>query len=136
MASASEVNKHMSRPRVPIPPGAHDLLHLAESVAKKHTDLGDASPLKGLDWAESGPIITDAVKFNNSAAQLHRDAEKATQSRDNLIGDVGEFVRQCRDVLLGVHRSNPRTLGDYGFEVNDTPPSKKNGNGNGDITPK
>jgi hypothetical protein len=109
-------------------------LHLAESVATKHTALGDASPLKGLEWAENAPIITEAVKFHKDAAQLHRDAEKATQSRDNLIGDVGEFVRQCRDVLRGVHRSNPRTLGDYGFEVNDTPTPKKNGNG--DSTPK
>lgn len=110
------------------------MLELAESVAAKHTALGDASPLKGLDWAANGPIITQAVKFHKDAAQLHRDAEKATENRDNLTDDVGEFVRQCRDVLLGLYRSNPRVLGDYGFTVNDTPAPKKNGNGDSQPT--
>jgi hypothetical protein len=47
------------------------------------------------------------------------------------VAPLSEFVYQGRDVLIGINRSNPRVLGDYGYTVNDSPVPKKNGNGNG-----
>jgi hypothetical protein len=39
-------------------------------------------------------------------------------------------VRSARDVLSGVYRAEMRTLGDFGFEVDDTPKTKKPKPGN------
>ena len=111
----------MSKARVMIPTNPSELLQLAQAIKQKHDALGDASPLKSLDWTANGPVIAQATAFDGQATQLRRDAEKATASRDNLVEEVSELVRQCRDVLLGTYRSNPRTLGDFGFDVNDTP---------------
>ncbi len=111
----------MPKERVVIPTNPSELLQLAQAIKQKHDALGDASPLKSLDWAANGTVIAQATEFDGQATQLRRDAEKATASRDNLVENVNELVRQCRDILLGIYRSNPRTLGDFGFDVTDTP---------------
>jgi hypothetical protein len=36
-----------------------------------------------------------------------------------------DFVRSCRDVLTGTFRGELRQMVDFGFEVNDSPRSKK-----------
>jgi hypothetical protein len=121
----------MPKVRVEIPTNPSELLKLAESIKARHDDLAAASPLKGLDWAQVAPKIAQASQLDDQSSTLHRDAEKAREARDVLIPSVTEFVRSSRDVLLGLNRSNPRALGDFGFGVNDSTasPAKKNGNG-------
>ena len=120
----------MNTVRIEIPSNPTDCLKLASAIMQKHTNLNDGSPVKGLDWTANGPAITAASGFDNQAAQLHRDAEVATGERDKLMPAVVEFVRQNRDVLVGVYRQNPKKLGEFGFTVNDAV-AKKNGHGNG-----
>ena len=67
---------------------------------------------------------TAADTQNKSAAQLYRDAEKATQGRDLALGSgnpvkgtVLNYVRSARDILSGINKGNEQALGDWGFEV-------------------
>ena len=85
--------------------------------------LGAASPLGGLKIAEWTASTATADSENKKATQLRRDAEKATQNRDNAISDntdpVGvEFnVKSARDILMALNKGNEQTLGDWGFDV-------------------
>jgi len=119
----------MKTVRVEVPANETELLVLAGKIMAKHTDLGAASPLTGLDWTANGPRITQATDFDNQATVSHQKGEQFTEKRDVLMPDVREFERSCRDVLLGLNRSNPRALADFSFVVNDAVPAKKNGNG-------
>jgi len=42
-----------------------------------------------------------------------------------------ENLYKQRDLLLSAYRTNPKKLGDWGFEVNDTSQKKKKPNGEG-----
>jgi hypothetical protein len=37
-----------------------------------------------------------------------------------LLGEITESIKASRDLLLGVYRDIPKTLGEYGFEVDDS----------------
>lgn len=120
--------------RVNIPTNPDDLIALAKAIVKKHKDVGAGSPLAPLDMAEMDTKTIAADTENKSAAQLYRDAEKATQDRDLALGSgnavkgtVLNYVRSVRDILSGINKGNEQALGDWGFEVDQStaPASKK-----------
>lgn len=121
----------MKTVRVEIPTNATELLALAGKIKAKHDELGEDSPLKGLDWTIQGPRIALAAGFDSQAVELHRQGEKFTEKRNVLVPGIAEFVRSCRDVLLGLNRSNPRALADFNFVVNNAVTKKKSTGGNG-----
>ncbi|WP_207896533.1 hypothetical protein [Flaviaesturariibacter flavus] len=51
--------------------------------------------------------------------------EIAYRERDLLMGDIDGIIASSRDVLKGVHKKNPKRLGEWGFTVDDTPKQKK-----------
>jgi hypothetical protein len=109
--------------RVTIPKNAEELLDLAASVYKKHTDLGAASPLNSMvshKWADNGPNVASCLALHKQAEELKRQAEETYRQRDLLLGEITESVKASRDLLLGVYRETPKTLGEYGFEVDDS----------------
>jgi hypothetical protein len=78
--------------------------------------------------AEMETKTTTADTENQSAAQLYRDAEKATQNRDLALGTgnpvkgtVINYVRSVRDMLAGINKGNEQALGDWGFDVDQSP---------------
>ena len=76
-----------------------------------------ATGFAGLDY-ELDAKITD----------LCRELDKLIQRRTTLIGKpggLGDFSRQSRDVLSGVYRNEMKRLGDFGFDVLDSPKVKK-----------
>lgn len=109
--------------RVNIPANPDKMIELSKAILAKHLALGAASPLSGLKIAEWTANSTAADTENKKAVQLRRDAEKATQARDNAIGDnkdkfAVEFnVKSARDILMGLNKGNEQTLGDWGFDV-------------------
>ena len=109
--------------RVNIPANADKLIQLSQAVLAKHVAMGAASPLGGLKIAEWTANTATADTENKKAAQLRRDAEKATQNRDNAMSDntdpLGvEFnVKSARDILMALHKGNEQVLGDWGFDV-------------------
>ena len=98
------------------------------AVAAEHKDQGKDSPLSILNWDEINPVITEADGLDDKIGSMGRELEKLTQRRKTLIekpDGLGDFARQSRDILSGVYRNEMKKLGDFGFEVNDSPKVKK-----------
>lgn len=113
--------------RINIPRNPDELIALAKSITDKHTADGAGSPLAGLEMADMVTKTTTADTENKTATKLYRDAEKATQNRDNALGSenpvkgtVNHYVRSVRDVLAGLYKGNEQKLGDWGFEVDSS----------------
>jgi hypothetical protein len=113
--------------RVIIPRNADKAFALANRVLRKHSEDGDASPLKVLqdhNWTDSAPLLERAEKLQDSVKQMERDLERKYKERDLALAPVMATLRASRDILLSVHASNPRRLGEWGYEVNDSPQRK------------
>lgn len=109
--------------RVNIPNNTEELLDLATNVYNKHTELGTASPLNAMvshKWTDNGPNVATCLTLHRQAEELKRQAEEAYRQRDLLLGNITESVKASRDLLLGVYRENPKALGEYGFQVDDS----------------
>jgi len=114
--------------RIVIPTNVGALLKLATLIFKKHQADGAASPLNALadyKWSDLGPNIALALAKHDEAEELSRRAEQAYRDRDKLMGDIPGLVRSSRDLLKGVYKKTPKKLGEWGFEVNDTPRASK-----------
>ncbi|MBK7871272.1 MAG: hypothetical protein IPJ74_11640 [Saprospiraceae bacterium] len=110
--------------RVVIPTNIGELLKLATRVYKKHQADGKTSLLHSLvdyRWDEIGHNLELAAAKHEEAEELSRLAEIAYRERDRLMGDVSGLIRATRDLLKGIFRKSPKKLGEWGFEVNDTP---------------
>jgi hypothetical protein len=124
--------------RVVIPTNPEQRLNLAELVLQKHTTDGTSSPLNTLvdhSWTVNGPKVAQARAKQDSITQLEKDLETMYKERNLLLDGVMNSVKASRDLLIGVYKTNPKKLGDWGFEVNDTPPRKKKGDAPAPPTP-
>lgn len=114
--------------RVDVPRNIEELLTLASKVYAKHQAEGAVSPLNLLrdyDWNVIGPNVTAALAKHEEAERLKREAEKAYEERNSLIGDIDGVVKASRDLLKAANAKNPKKIGEWGFEVNDTPKAAK-----------
>ena len=110
--------------RIVIPTKVGELLNLASLIFNKHLIDGGNSPLSALtedNWDEHGPKIQEALLKHNEAEELMRKAEQAYRERDRLVGDLDGLVKRSRDLLKAIFKKAPKKLGEWGFEVNDTP---------------
>lgn len=110
--------------RIVIPTNIGELLKLAKLVYKKHQADGANSHLHSLEdykWDEAGPNLELAAAKHEEAEELSRRAELAYRERDRLIGGVPDMLRASRDLLKAIFKKTPKKLGEWGFEVNDTP---------------
>lgn len=110
--------------RIVIPTNVGDLINLARLIFKKHIADGNASPLNALSdytWEEYGPKIEEALTKHNEAEEYMRRAEQCYRDRDRIIGNLDGLVKASRDLLKAAFRKTPKKLGEWGFEVNDTP---------------
>jgi len=118
--------------RVIISKSPEKLLALAKRVLDKHTADGASSPLNGLNdysWAEHGTKVAAAEALHVQAKEMERELEKIYQNRDALPAPVEQTVRASANLLNGMYKKSPKTLGDWGFEVNDTTVKKPDGGG-------
>lgn len=114
--------------RVIIPTNPEKAIALAKKVLQKHTTDGATSPLNVLNdhnWTDNGPKIADAETLNDKAKELEKQVEKLYKERDALLAAIKDTLRASSKTLLGIYASSPKKLGDWGFEVNDTPQKKK-----------
>ncbi len=112
-----------TKPRVNIPRNPSLQIDLGSKIYKKHLTLAAASPLNALQahtWAQNGPQVALALAQHQLAEDLSRQAEEAYRKRDLLLVEIDESVKSSRDLLLGVYRDNPKILGEWGFEVDDS----------------
>lgn len=116
------------KPRVIIPRNAAQRLELASLIYVKHLDLANSSPLNSLQsngWSTNGPEIASAQALHHQAEEFKRQMELAYRQRDLLLGKIDESIKSSRDLLLGVYRTNPKELGQWGFEVDDSKKASK-----------
>jgi hypothetical protein len=116
--------------RIEIPINISDKLDLAKKVNEKTLALGTLSPLASLDWITQGPNIAIAIEVHNEAEDLRRKMEKLYEQRDILLYPIDDLLKQSRDLLKAVYRKEPFKIGDFGYNVNSTPPKsnkKKDG---------
>jgi len=109
--------------RVTIPKNAEELLDLATNIYAKHTELGADSPLNSMQshkWTDNGPNVAACLAKHKLAEELKRQAEEAYRQRDLQLNEITESVKASRDLLLGVYRDNPKSLGGFGFQVDDS----------------
>ena len=111
--------------RVKIGTNIEDLLNLASLIVEKHKELGDASPLRVLDWVGKGDTIQKALELHKQAKEYQRLAEQAHEQRDALVEPIDDIVRQTRDLLKALYRNEPKKMGEFGFDVVDTIKKKK-----------
>ena len=114
----------MRKPRVGIPINVQESLELADIIKKKHLADGEQSPLNSLldhSWAVTGPQLETCLQHHLRAEELKRQMELAYRERDALLKPISETVRASRDLLMGVYRSSPKKLGEWGFKVSDRP---------------
>ena len=105
-----------------------ELTKLADDVLSKHLDLGDASPLKGLDMIIFQKNLNDGTSKRTEAKRLHDHAELLNQQAGLCLGiDKAQNVKtpgtvystltSVRDILLGIYKGQERQLSEWGFEV-------------------
>ena len=105
-----------------------ELTKLGNVVFAKHTALGAASPLNGLDMVTFGTKLSESVDKRAEAKQLHDQAEALNQQAGLSLGvdksqntktpgTVYATLTSARDILLGLNRGQERKLSEWGFNV-------------------
>lgn len=125
--------------RIVIPSNVDDLINLANNIVKKEDALKEKSNLSVDELADLRKQITAAMDANTRQKELTKQAKELTLTRDNALGTAKKasvnrpgtvkfFITGLRDVLLGKNKTNPKALGDWGFNVIEdsvTTPKKK-----------
>ncbi len=118
--------------RVLISRNPEEKLKLAKKVYDKHVADGTNSELNNLDaatydWAKVGPTIPTCLALHDLAENLKGQMEEAYRKRDALLAPITEHIKGSSTYLKGKYAKQPKTLGNWGFEVDDTlKPAKKN----------
>jgi len=118
----------LTKGRVVISPNFKETIDLAQKVYAKHQADGLDSLLNDLDgddWAVSGPLITPSLELHNQAEEMTRKAEDLYRQRDAKFASVKSALITSKNLLKGRFSKTPKRLGDWGFEIDDTPPVKK-----------
>lgn len=125
----------MSKARIQIPKNVQEVLELAEIINAKHTVDGETSPLntlQDLNLKDIGPRLAACQQQHLKAEELRRQMELAYRERDVMLKPITETIKASRDLLMGVYRTQPKRLGDWGFSVSDSPAKAlKSGQTNG-----
>ena len=112
----------MAKAKVTIPTNVQELLELADFIQAKHNADGENSVLAAMPantMTEMHAAAQTCLEHHLHAEELRRHMELAYRERDLLFKPIAETVKATRDLLLGVHRTNPKRLGDWGFKVSD-----------------
>lgn len=114
--------------RAVIPRGVEPLLKLAKNIHVKHQADGAASILNNLedyDWNRLNAEVELAYKKHQEAEEARKKMEQAYKERDLLLPNIEKAIRATATMLKGANSKNPKRLGEWGFVINDTPPTKK-----------
>jgi hypothetical protein len=115
--------------KVEIPESKPDLLNkMGEDVLKKHTELGEKSPLNGLDMETFAANLKDGISKRAQAKSLHEQAELLNQQaglsigidksqNTKTVGTVYSTLTSARNILLGINVGQERKLTEWGFDV-------------------
>jgi len=111
------------------------LIKLGKAVSAKHAALGQNSPLEDIEGIDDlVTLVADAETNHNNSKTLLEQAGTATQNRDNSLGQKGELrpdtvrhlVTAARSVLMGQNKGKEHVLGDWGYDVIESPSTTSN----------
>ena len=116
--------------RVNIPRNPDALLKTAGKVYNKHVADGTKSELNNMDetkydWVKVGPTIPICQELHDKAEALKSQMEQTYRDRDALLPGIDLHVKGSRDYLKGKYSKQPKKLGEWGFEIDDTPKAPK-----------
>jgi len=114
--------------KVTIPTNVEELITLGNNIVKKEQALGVKSNYTPEELAELQSKLVTANDANTKQKELTKQAKELTLTRDNALGltkktsvnqpgNVKFFVTGLRDVLLGKNKTNPKILGEWGYDV-------------------
>lgn len=108
--------------RIPVSKKPGEALALAALVYAKHQADGASSPLKAIaEWVKVGPTIATAADTQMQIEAMEKQIEKLYETRDALLPDILDVTQRSRTLLGSIYKKAPRTLGDWGYTVDDTP---------------
>ena len=108
--------------RIPVSKKPGEALALATLVFAKHQADGASSPLKAItEWQTVGPTIAAAADTQTRIEAMEKQLEKLYETRDNLLPAILDVTQRSRTLLGSIYKKAPRTLGDWGYTVDDTP---------------
>ncbi|TAF77635.1 MAG: hypothetical protein EAZ53_02250 [Bacteroidetes bacterium] len=113
----------LTKGRVSIPNNTIELIALAKKVNAKHISDGPASVLNSMqdqNWNLISPKILQCESLHNQAEALKLQMEMIYRERDALLPEIKSIVQDSRSFLKGVFSKNPKKLGEWGYEIDDT----------------
>ncbi len=114
--------------RIKLPLNPKDILDLSQKIYQKHVNDGAASPLHSMEsspWDTLGPEIMYAQAKHEEAEEYRRKMEEAYRERDRHIPRYKDLVRATAALLKALFRTNPKRLGEWHFDIDDSVPVKK-----------
>lgn len=118
----------LTKGRVEIPRNINELLVLANKVNTKHNIDGSASILNNMvdqNWNTIASKLQQCELFHNQAETLKSQMEMIYRQRDALLPEINSIVKDTRSFLKGVYSKNPKKLGEWGYQIDDTMPTSK-----------
>jgi hypothetical protein len=64
---------------------------------------------------------SDAILLHHQAEDFKLKMEEMYRQRDLLLSKIKETLLASREILSGVHRSNMKRMGEWGFSIDDSP---------------
>ncbi|MBI4929728.1 MAG: hypothetical protein HY841_03120 [Bacteroidetes bacterium] len=122
--------------KVVYPAKFEDLVKMFAVFYKKHTAMGAKSPLikflteNEIDIDSDKKNADSALKAHGEMTQEKKDAEKLRNQRDTDFNPVFADVLAIGQFLKKLFTANPHKLGDWGFEIDDSPPKPRKKKGN------
>ncbi len=121
--------------RVIIPENPDQLIKLMQDAVSREQTLAPNGTLSPQELTDFANLLITADTANEKQKEHYKKAEELTVTRNNALGTTdGMSVDQpgtgmfllttLRDLLLARNKTNPKVLGEWGFEVDDTPQKK------------
>lgn len=113
--------------RVLIPSNPKENLDLARAIFSKHITEGGSSPLlqlQGVEIALTSSKIEPAIAQHDIAEEHKRKMELAYRERDAALAEIMDLTRKSIKLLKAVYSDNPKKLGEWGINVDDSPQAK------------
>ena len=118
--------------RVIIPENVDAFITLVSDIITKEQSLGPNSNLTLIELNQLITLRDTGKAASDEQKAAYKKAEELTITRDNLLGTGKKAkvnqpgtalyqVTALRDILLAKNKTNPKVLGEWGFEVDDSP---------------
>lgn len=114
--------------RVIISKNPKEHMELLQSILYKHYSMGGTSPLLQMDGVDLNMInsrIAPTIELHNAAEAAKRQMEENYRQRDEQMKPITNALKKCVALLKATYAGNPKKLGEWGLNVDDSPQAKE-----------